>query len=554
MTGNHDPEVPSDVKPEPSSSDVSPRSELAPPRKRTRASRRSAEDHDDDDDGGDFVPASEDDEPVADAPPAPRPAKRGRPSKKSTGTVSATPPAAPFAEGPIDAPVPAMFTTAQSPEYLAARLRAERAASGWWVPFDADQCLDSHGEDLTETPDVPASEADVAAWIDDPNTKFGQPDLFLGSDTVTFAHRVPMPEDCLDESHVWLDPNCPVLAELSFHQEPVFRLERVHFEGANPNLLVDHDAVEYIHYRLANRDRSQKLSHVNFMGAIDSDPWFTRRHRKAWGILKKSGRVLEMNLFSIAGAPAFAVPDRGPTDDEQTFFIPAGSFNYLAPWARTDGVLLMPAGRALPSRLFIDLDPNMMPYVRLVLRPVYRERYTNAGNHFTYQLGLYLRTDKANRDLCDPARRSATRGILRKLFRLYHPAMTKESKAESLRLPPITATSSPSLSEWLAELETSKAARTLTFMPSRAHTEPYFRLGPGGMVFNYLTGEFAPTCPASWLLPLPQPQHLEIRAAIVHGSSDAPDLCSSLLVSSLEDVPAVQREVGEDAAALFLVD
>ncbi|KAI9164451.1 hypothetical protein H9P43_008302 [Blastocladiella emersonii ATCC 22665] len=393
--------------------------------------------------------SEDDDEPLVVEAPAPRAVKRGRAAPKVTNPAAPVPQApAAVATGSIDAPAPAIFTTSQSPEYHAARLHAERVACGWWIPFDAAQCLDSRGERLKETPDGLAPEADVAAWINNPTTQFGQPDLFLGSDTVVLAHRLPMPEDCFDEQHAWLDPACPVIAEVTAHREAIFRLERGHYEGNNPNREVEPRAVECVNYRaVVNPERydpSRKYSLNDFMSNIEEDPFFTHRHRQKWSILKNSGRIVAMNVFTLAGTPSFS-------------------------------------------------------------------RYPNSGSQFKYQLGVYLRADKANRDLCDPARRSATRAVLRKLFRIYHPTMTRDKDAELLPVPLVGdgTPSSPELLDWLAELETSKAARTLSFASSRARSEPYFRLGPGGMVFNYLTGEFASTCPPSWLLPLPELEHLE---------------------------------------------
>ncbi|KAI9164448.1 hypothetical protein H9P43_008299 [Blastocladiella emersonii ATCC 22665] len=360
-----------------------------------------------------------------------------------------------------------------------------------------------------------------------------------------------MPEDYLDDHHAWLDTACPVLAELGFEREAIFRLERVHHDGAGADHTVDRRAVECVSYRTVvagQYDPSRKYSLDDFMARIEEDPYFTRRHRKVWGILKKSGRVVPMNVFSLASDPAFTAPDHGPTDEPA--HVPPGSFSYAAPWARAEGDLLMPAGRELPSRPFVDLDPTMQPYLRLVLRPVRGARYPDSGPRFTYHLGVYLHADKANRDLCDPARRSATRGILRKLFRLYHPAMTKDSNADPLTLPAV-GNGCANFSDWLAELEMSRAARTLSFAASRARSEPYFRLGPGGMVFNYLTGEFASTCPPSWLLPLPKAERHEVRAALVHAPSEPRNLCAGLLVPAAQDVSVVQAELGEDAAALI---
>ncbi|KAI9183579.1 hypothetical protein H9P43_004497 [Blastocladiella emersonii ATCC 22665] len=350
-----------------------------------------------------------------------------------------------------------------------------------------------------------------------------------------------MPEDCLSSRKVWLDFACPVLADVSFHREAVFRLERVHHDGEGAKREVDHKAIEGVTYRAMDPqpyDASRKYTLDDFMPLIEEDPYFTRRHRKTWGILKKSGQIVAMNLFALDGGPAFTIPD----------------------------AILMPASRDLPARPFVDLDPSFMPYLRLVLRPVTGERYPDAGAQFTYQLAAYLRTDKANRDLCDPGRRLAARKVLRQLFRVYHPAMTKEHAADSMPIPlsdngkvtqlttvaPDAATVAPlsaaasGLAAWLHHLEGSESARTLDVNASRTRTEPYFRLGPGGMIFNYSTGEFAATCPPSWLLPIPVPQLRQFRAALVHGPSDLSSICAGLLSPVSPDMPTPHND---DAAA-----
>ncbi|KAI9188721.1 hypothetical protein H9P43_000143 [Blastocladiella emersonii ATCC 22665] len=218
----------------------------------------------------------------------------------------------------------------------------------------------------------------------------------------------------------------------------------------------------------------------------------------------------------------------------------------------------------------------MFPLLRVVARPIVGQQYPKFGFRFTYELAVYLRIAEVNRRLCDPATAQSTRQVLRQLFRLYRPPFTQWFSNDSPRIPligdvvyhcekgvpsrpwqKIAQTNGPKLGlrNWLHTLETNAEARTFS-LAARARIEPCIRLGAHGMLYNYMNGEFAPSCPPLWLLPLHQDETLEMRAAVVCVTELSPDLCrDSLPLAPLDPALEVATAtlVPQSTATLMLM-
>ncbi|KAI9188740.1 hypothetical protein H9P43_000162 [Blastocladiella emersonii ATCC 22665] len=313
---------------------------------------------------------------------------------------------------------------------------------------------------------------------------------------------------------------------------------------------------ETVFYRLPGRatataagaeahDLTAKYSREQFMSIIEDDPYFTQRHRLNWAILRKDSSASVINLCSLAADAVFSKiclePARGEHDLQASDAnVPPGSLVYSAPWATTAGTVVMPAASVAGSTLHQDIEPAMLPYLRFVLRPIRGEAYSAFGAQFKYRVEVYLRTAAANRDLANAETASRTQRTLRKLFRIYPVSVQRSVGAWSYTVPQLgkpfsnrsfgvpllplhlaaaasdVARPEHGLRDWIHRLESSVYARTLTFV-DRSRSEPYFRLGTHGFVYNYLTGEFARTCPAAWLVPaVVQPfKTMELRAAFI---------------------------------------
>ncbi|KAI9188741.1 hypothetical protein H9P43_000163 [Blastocladiella emersonii ATCC 22665] len=150
-----------------------------------------------------------------------------------------------------------------------------------------------------------------------------------------------------------------------------------------------------------------------------------------------------------------------------------------------------------------------------------RRAYPLFGHTYCYQVWVFLRTSAVNRDLANPETTAQAQRAVRQILHAF-----------------------PS----------NLQARMFTAV-DRIRREPYFRLGPHGFVHNFLTGDFAPTCPPEWILPaITQPfETMEIRGAFVQSDDRSEDLYAELLAHSPVSINGDGSNEALVSTAVFVV-
>ncbi|KAI9188342.1 hypothetical protein H9P43_002733 [Blastocladiella emersonii ATCC 22665] len=455
-------------------------------------------------------------------PAAPSKGKARPKAKSAKAAAAAAAAAASFVPLPVDAD-PNAWALRDPAVVAQAHLHAERAACGWWIPFPGvPDYADPAASD--DAPCGMADEAAVAEYLDGTSELAAdQPDLYLGSDVCETASRLPMPRGSLDAATgKWTSPDLPVLAECTMHTEPVLRSVRLADGRAHTPQPFHETETETVYYRHPDGcgelmgwtpERGAKLDAFAFRPAYYDDPFYASWRTMTnydWTPIQPS--ILAMRVWSLAAAPAFlADDDPAPAADLPSCppHAPIASKEWRAPWATRPGDVLLPVSADPPARLTAALDPAVLPYLRMAVRPVAGAAYPRDGTRFAYRWTAYLRTAKANADLRDNV--PGARRALRLLFEHYHPAIATPVAVPSTGVPvPGTHEWAPTSAEmvprtpsgfvgdeltefekrtvaWLAGLESSAAARA--FAPrDAAAREPYFRLGHQGAVYVHAHG------------------------------------------------------------------
>ncbi|ORZ37087.1 hypothetical protein BCR44DRAFT_1484339 [Catenaria anguillulae PL171] len=319
----------------------------------------------------------------------------------------------------------------------------EKTASAWWIKYpnyprlhlpDQDGQQEA-GDDQTEESSGLGIDSD-----DDEDEEGGdnQPDLFIGASKYHHLTRFPVPADGLNDEGVWTRDDLPILAEMTCHWEPVLlvhRPVRIRDDPERPeSYRTDYDQYEVKAFRLPEVKQhtpwTKQLMNKHgkkpaFLNAVRADPYYTADEiGRRWFL--SSYQSEKCNLWRVTDSTLAAAQEMVAADPQ---------FN-----PETDSladIVTIPSdgSHAISS----ELDERMLPYLRIVLRPVKGAKYTAfeaaqpttaAGTnfnynretrfrHWEYQWCVYLRTAKANADL-----RKRTPGVtqtIRRILDMFQP-------------------------------------------------------------------------------------------------------------------------------------
>ncbi|KAI9175717.1 hypothetical protein H9P43_006081 [Blastocladiella emersonii ATCC 22665] len=363
-----------------------------------------------------------------------------------------------------------------------------------------------------------------------------QPDLLLGTRGVQSCTRLPLPPHALDVDGNWVDRELPVFAELTLHLEPLFIINRGYY-GQH----VDKDVWNGNHsyYRLP--PRSAPWTHTEIRTLKPTDFKADYSHDRYFEAPWKTANIKPLLLPTLLGDARFAADDPEPQEliESPAALLPLGSPSWRPRWATKAGDLFVlkfhDNAFQLPE-ILKRVDASIARYIRILLRPRLGSNYRYGGggaqNVWSYEWQVCLRTADVNRDL--RAKVPGALAALRKLLKLYPPAIALAAdQVQADRMTsscwertwdPSAAAAAPAgfrgvLSDdqqctlaWLYARESDPAARTFVD-PDLRDACPFVRLGPGGVLYNFVRGEWAER--DVWVTERGAPLALETRDSVL---------------------------------------